>query len=175
MKKVNLLMLVVSAAMLWLLAACTAPLPVMPDADGESMQGEGMQMESAEGESMDMGSMEMPEDLDMSTQRPSEFGLFNVSYTADPEAIPLNEMHSWILHVETADGQPVENATITVDGGMPQHNHGLPTAPEVTEELGGGDYRVEGMKFQMGGWWEVKFLIDNGQDQDEVTFNLMLK
>jgi hypothetical protein len=57
---------------------------------------------------------------------------------------------------------------------MPQHGHGMPTRPEVTEELGNGDYRVEGMRFQMGGWWLIEFTIDAGDGQDTVSFNLML-
>jgi hypothetical protein len=76
--------------------------------------------------------------------------------------------------VETPDGEPVENAEIKVDGGMPEHGHGLPTKPQMTEYLGEGDYRVEGMKFQMTGWWEVKFDITAEGQTDKVTFNLML-
>ena len=34
---------------------------------------------------------------------------------------------------------------------MPEHNHGFPTAPRVTENLGEGDYLLEGMRFNMGG------------------------
>ncbi len=94
---------------------------------------------------------EVPADLDYSTTRLSEQGLFNVSYTASTGTVPVNQMHQWTLHVEMADGQPVEDATITVDGDMPQHGHGLPTKPQVTKYLGNGDYLVEGMKFQMGG------------------------
>jgi hypothetical protein len=42
------------------------------------------------------------------------------------------------------NGEPVENATIAVDGDMPEHGHGLPTCPQVTKYLGNGDYLVEG-------------------------------
>jgi hypothetical protein len=77
--------------------------------------------------------------------------------------------------VETADGQPVENAEIVVDGGMPQHDHGLPTAPQVTQELGNGDYLVEGFKFHMDGWWEIKFVVNSAGQSDGVTFNLLLE
>jgi hypothetical protein len=59
-----------------------------------------------------------------------------------------------------------------VDGGMPQHGHGLPTNPEVTEYLGNGDYLVEGMRFQMTGFWEVRFVINSGENSDSITFNL---
>ena len=117
----------------------------------------------------------VPADLDTSTTRPSDNGLFNVSYTASTGSVPVNQMHQWTLHVETVDGQPVENARITVDGDMPQHGHGLPTRPQVTEYLGNGDYLVEGMKFQMGGWWLMDFTITANGQTDAVHFNMMLR
>ena len=113
--------------------------------------------------------------LDYSTMRSSDNGLFNVSYTASTGAVPVNQIHQWTLHVETIDGQPVENATIRVDGDMPEHGHGLPTRPRVTEDLGGGDYLVEGMKFQMGGWWVMDFTITVDGQSDAVHFNMILK
>lgn len=122
-----------------------------------------------------MGDQPAPNNLDTSTSRLSDDGLFQVSWSSDADVPPLNQIHTWTLHIETADGQPVEGATILVDGGMPQHGHGLPTNPQVTEDLGGGDYRLEGMRFQMPGFWEVRFNISaNGQD-DSITFNLILE
>ena len=56
---------------------------------------------------------------------------------------------------------------------MPQHNHGLPTAPEVTRYLGEGRYLVEGLRFHMPGWWELRLDISVGDARDSVTFNLM--
>lgn len=120
------------------------------------------------------GNSAAPSELDYSAERTTENGVFKVSYSSD-ENIVINKMHTWTLHVETVDGQPVENAVITVDGGMPQHGHGLPTAPQVTEYLGNGDYLVEGLKFQMGGWWEVRFNITAGDATDTITFNLTLE
>jgi hypothetical protein len=77
--------------------------------------------------------------------------------------------------VESAEGTPVEDATITVDGDMPEHGHGLPTSPRVTRYLGNGDYLVEGFKFQMGGRWLVDFTITANGQTDAVHFNMMLK
>lgn len=114
-------------------------------------------------------------DLNTSTSVLTDQGLFRVSYTSDTTPPSLNQIHTWTIHVETADGQPVKNAEISVDGGMPQHGHGLPTSPQVTQNLGGGDYLVEGMKFQMLGWWEVKFLITANGQSDTVTFNIILE
>src|SRR5688572_8638196 len=72
---------------------------------------------------------DVPSDLDYSTTRESDNGVFRVSYTSSTGMISVNEMHEWTLHVENADGAPVEDAIITVDGDMPQHGHGLPTSP----------------------------------------------
>lgn len=117
---------------------------------------------------------EVPSDLDYSNTRVSENGLFRVSYVSSQDIVPVNQIHQWTLHVETADGQPVENATIAVDGDMPEHGHGLPTRPQVKKYLGNGDYLVEGMKFQMGGWWVMDFTITTNSYTDAVHFNMKL-
>jgi len=96
---------------------------------------------------------------------------FNVSYKSKVEPIPLNQIHSWVLHVATHDGKPVKKAAITVYGGMPAHRHGLPTQPEVSE-IGGGDYLVEGLKFSMMGEWEMWFNIRAGDVTDKVKFDI---
>ena len=118
---------------------------------------------------------DVPSDLDYSATRNSDNGLYTVSYKASTDIVPINQMHQWTLHVETEDGQPVDDAAITVDGDMPQHGHGLPTQPRVTKNLGNGDYLVEGMKFQMGGWWVMDFTITVNGQADVVHFNMMLK
>ncbi len=117
----------------------------------------------------------LPANLDLSTTRTSAQGLFKATIRPAVDPIPTNQIHTWTLHVETPDGQPVENAKITLNGGMPQHGHGLPTQPVVSQYLGNGDYLVEGMKFQMTGWWVVNFYVTAGGKSDQVTFNLMLK
>jgi hypothetical protein len=116
-----------------------------------------------------------PADLDVSTSSLSSNKIFNVSYTSDHEPSPVNRIHSWTLHVQTADGKPVTGADISLDGNMPEHGHGLPTEPEVTQEVSSGEYLVEGMKFSMPGWWVINFNIKSGDKQDTVTFNLILK
>jgi hypothetical protein len=104
----------------------------------------------------------------------SEAGLFRAWYTSDIEPPPINEMHTWTLHVETADGALVEDASINVAGDMPAHGHGLPTQPQVTEYLGQGDYLVEGMQFSMGGFWVMTFEIEAAGQVDVVNFDLTL-
>jgi hypothetical protein len=125
----------------------------------------------------EMAAMAMPDtpgDLDMATTKLTEDEAFQVTISSNLDPLSLNEIHSWTVHVETADGEAVENAEIAVDGGMPEHNHGFPTAPEITEESGGGEYLLEGVKFSMAGWWELKLDITAGGQTDSVTFNIML-
>jgi YtkA-like len=104
----------------------------------------------------------------------SERGLYVGSWSSAPGSPPINVVHEWVLHIETSDGDPVEGATIAVDGDMPAHGHGMPTRPQVTAELGGGDYRVEGMAFQMGGYWIVDVTITSGGQTDLIRFGLEL-
>lgn len=118
--------------------------------------------------------MATPDDLDLSRTKASAKGVYRVSI--EPELIPIqkNVLHSWFLTLTTPDGSAVEDARITMDGGMPQHGHGLPTQPAATGYVGDGRYRIEGVKFSMSGWWELKFTISAAPGDDTVTFNLML-
>lgn len=106
--------------------------------------------------------------------RPSAAGRFVGEVRSDPPVPPINSMHTWTLHLETADGVPIDGAQISVDGDMPAHGHGLPTEPRVTEELGGGDYLVEGMQFQMGGEWYVEFSVVADGVEDVLRFEFVL-
>src|SRR5690242_8333215 len=115
-----------------------------------------------------------PKDLDYSRTRASEAGRYRATIVPQDDTIPQGKLHRWTLHVETAAGAPVDSGAFAVDGGMPQHGHGLPTKPRVTRALGNGDHLVEGMKFNMGGWWVVKFRVNAAQGADSVVFNLSL-
>lgn len=117
----------------------------------------------------------VPADLDTAITRPSAQGFFRGTYTPKLDPLRINQIHTWTFHLENKDRQPLEGAQISVDGGMPQHGHGLPTLPQVTKALGNGDYQVEGMKFHMPGWWVVNFHITAQGQSDTITFNLILK
>ncbi len=69
----------------------------------------------------------------------------------------------------------MEPAVITVHRDMSGHGHGLPTKPIVSPHRGNGKYLVEGMKFQMPGWWYVEFDIAAGGKQDTLRFDFVLK
>jgi hypothetical protein len=115
-----------------------------------------------------------PADLDVSPRRHTA----NHHYVVDIHPVggpaDLNKIHPWEVHVTSPAGEPVDGLKIAVDGGMPQHGHGLPTRPRVTRQLGEGRYLVEGMKFSMTGWWEIKLKIDGAAASDTVTFNTIV-
>ncbi|MBA2962103.1 MULTISPECIES: DUF3703 domain-containing protein [Ramlibacter] len=116
-----------------------------------------------------------PKDLDLALDKPSHAGVYRVALLPPAQAPAINQMHSWKVKLATPDGTPVHGATFAVDGGMPQHGHGLPTQPRVTRELADGTYQLDGMKFSMTGWWEVKLGIQGPQGADKVTFNTVVE
>lgn len=103
----------------------------------------------------------------------SERGVYQVRFESSLKPIEINRIHSWVLHV-TADGEPVTAAAMTVSGGMPAHDHGLPTSPRITEELDQGKYRLDGMRFHMRGEWEVTVEIEADGKRDTVVIALTL-
>jgi len=115
-----------------------------------------------------------PSDLDLSLDRQTSAGLYRVTLVPPQTAPAINQLHSWQVKLATADGAPVHDARFVVDGGMPQHGHGLPTQPRVTREIADGTYALDGMKFSMTGWWEVKLAIQSPLGADKVTFNTVV-
>lgn len=104
----------------------------------------------------------------------SEQGLYVGSWSSVPPTPPINVIHEWVLHIEMPDGEPVEGASVSLNGDMPAHGHGMPTQPQVTGDLGGGDYRVEGMSFQMGGYWIIDVTVTANGMTDLIRFGLDL-
>lgn len=96
----------------------------------------------------------------------------------DIETLPLNEIHSWDVRFENADGVALEGASVKVTGGMPVHDHGLPTEP-LAHEKAPGVFRVEGVRFHMHGSWEMIFEVrvqaeagESKTDTVKVSFEL---
>ena len=99
---------------------------------------------------------------------------YRVTLYSKSHPIPMQKIHSWVVHVEDADGKPVENAKIYIHGGMPAHRHGFPSTPRVKKYLGNGDYLIEGIKFSMIGEWEIRINIKEPNQRDRAVFRLKL-
>lgn len=96
----------------------------------------------------------------------SQQGWFEAVAVADVQPLPLNTLHAWTLQLRNASGEPLVDAQVRVEGGMPAHNHGLPTLPVVTPTSTPGRYRIEGMRFHMQGEWELRLTVTQGGNTD---------
>ena len=105
--------------------------------------------------------------------RSSAHGLY-VATLETAGQLRVRQMQTVRVAIVDGNGRAVEGATLAIDGGMPQHGHGLPTRPRMTQAISAGSYQVEGVRFNMGGWWEFKVTITSDRGVDTVTFNLSL-
>jgi hypothetical protein len=127
-------------------------------------QHDGMQMPTAGGKSSS----------DFVPEKMSENGIYRLRFepaNGEPEMGPITV---WHITVTTPEGDPVENAEIEIDGSMPDHGHGLPTAPAVTGTVSAGVYTIDGVRLSMAGWWEFVLTVDAMPGEDTASFNVML-
>ena len=99
---------------------------------------------------------------------------YSVKIFSQLSPLEINRIHSWYIEITGVDSTPVSNAQITVTGGMPDHDHGLPTQPQVTEEVGDGTYLLEGMRFHMPGKWQIviDFRVGDQVHSTSIEFSL---
>ena len=142
-----------------------------------------------------LAGQQFPKNLDLSTFQLSRHRLYFAHIEREPSAstrthkdivdvegsnaIFLNKLHSWRLVLTNLVGEPVSNVNIRFAGHMPGHVHGLPTQPRITDVLAPGVYVLDGVKFQMPGWWVLDFILDFGDsdvgiEQDSIRFNIVL-
>ena len=74
-------------------------------------------------------------------------------------------------------GEPVKKMEVFINGGMPEHEHGLPTSPKVTWSDEKHAYVIDGLKFSMPGDWILKFMINHSDDKlkDQITMPIKVK
>ena len=70
----------------------------------------------------------------------------------------------------------LKNAKILLKGGMPAHQHGLPTTPITTWLESESTFIIQGLKFSMPGDWFLSFYIIDEEEkrEDEVIFAFTL-
>ncbi len=106
--------------------------------------------------------------------QPSRQGRFQLAIKPVTDAIRLNDLHTWMLHIETANGTLIQPKRILIGGGMPQHGHGFPSQPSITRYLGHGDWLIEGVQFNMTGKWQIRFKLLDDMGWDDSTFDFTL-
>lgn len=64
--------------------------------------------------------------------------------------------------------------SITIEGGMRAHGHGLPTSPTLTATSRMGHYQLKGLKYSMPGAWTIGFLVTFGSVSEQVIFDFTI-
>lgn len=98
----------------------------------------------------------------------------SVNIFSELSPLDINKIHSWLLRVDDADGNPLKGAAIQVIGGMPEHDHGLPTQPQITAETKEGEYLLEGVRFHMPGKWQLDIEISYGSTTETASTEFSL-
>lgn len=98
----------------------------------------------------------------------------SLSIYSEISPLDINKIHSWLVRVNDADGNPLEGAQIQVIGGMPEHDHGLPTQPQITAETSKGEYLLEGVRFHMPGKWQLDIEIKYGSTTETASTEFQL-
>lgn len=94
------------------------------------------------------------------TRVPSRAGKYLVCWRSLTGSVPRNEdfeLEAWVLR----DGQPAQEAHLTVSAWMPDHGHGMLRQPRA-EARADGSFRVEGMLLHMRGHWQLFFEVLEG-------------
>ena len=113
----------------------------------------------------------LPEQVNTSRQKLSDNGLFNLELTPSVSYLPLNKIHHWDITVSDKDNTPLE-VNLKVLGGMPLHGHGFPTQLKIENLENSGHYQLNGVKFNMIGWWQIVLIIETEDLKDSITFNI---
>ncbi|HET7231988.1 MAG TPA: FixH family protein [Longimicrobium sp.] len=104
--------------------------------------------------------------------RPSRHGVYTagvVERRMDPGAA-----ETWMVRVTDAAGRPVNGAELRVRAWMPDGGVRMDANAVTSERMGGGLYRIGGMRFSRAGWWTVPVRVTVGGRTDRVVFNLIV-
>jgi len=95
--------------------------------------------------------------------------------TADP-APPRKYENDWVVSVLDAEGEPAESTELFfVEPFMPTHGHDGTFEPTVTAGDEPGTFNVQRINLWMGGTWEVRFFLKNGDVEDRVVIDVFIE
>lgn len=106
--------------------------------------------------------------------RATRGGHFSTSVEPVDTPMAVGITGPWLVTVRDRARKPVRGCSVALDGWMPAHGHGLPTAPRMTRELGQGVYLIEGMRLSMPGVWELRLQVSGCGETDTAVFPLEL-
>jgi len=105
----------------------------------------------------------------------TESGAYLVKLRPREDRFVIGESQAWIASITDAQGIAFTPSVLYLDGGMPGHGHGLPSAPRFTQHLGGADYLLEGMTLNMPGDWRFVVTVGGAAGTDSAVFDLNIR
>ena len=79
----------------------------------------------------------------------------------------------WTLRLEKSDYEPVSDASLAMRAWMPEEPAVNEYQPRVIAD-GDGVYRVEGLRFDRAGWWNMKLNVTHAGITDSLAFNVIV-
>lgn len=81
---------------------------------------------------------------------------------------------SWTIQVNSASGRPIGGARVYAFAAM--HDGDRTTRVHVrATEAGQGTYRVDGLKLDQPGWWNIALVITSPIGTDSAAFNVTIR
>ena len=84
-----------------------------------------------------------------------------VTFVDASPAPPAKGDNTWTLRVTDTSGAPLPGLTMEVGTWMPDHGHGSPIVPTVTEDGEPGTYVIDPLNFFMAGLWEITITLSD--------------
>jgi hypothetical protein len=105
--------------------------------------------------------------------RPSHNGRYRAEVTSvSPFAVGTAQQ--WTVRLERRDHRRVNGAHVSARAWMPD-DPTQPGIPATVSALGGGRYRLDGIRFTRPGWWNVALVVAGARGTDSVAFNVVLR
>jgi hypothetical protein len=106
----------------------------------------------------------------------SEQAEFRATLVDSETGAPFVGKNVWSVAVDPLG--ELSNPEVTVEPYMPDHGHGSPAAPEITDP-GDGTLRVANLDLFMSGYWEIRVKVswtdaDSVEQQDRAVFAFCL-
>ena len=105
----------------------------------------------------------------------SEKGAYRVTLSCQFIPPVLNRFQDGTLHVAPIRAGTAIPDGIAVAARVPGLGRLMPTSPRARGPLENGNYRIEGLKFDMAGRWRLRLDIGAGASHDRVDFEIDVK
>jgi hypothetical protein len=101
--------------------------------------------------------------------RTSHGGVYRGEVTA--ATVRVGESHQWTVRLERRNHRRVAHAGVQVRVWMPETRIESVVHPAATY-VGGGNYRLDGVRLTRNGWWNIALIVDGCAGVDSLAFNV---